>query len=287
MVGPKLAIVAGGGPLPMRLAETCRTLNRPVFVLPLTGSADQDWKDFPHTEIRMGAVGRTFELLADHQCREIVMAGYVKRPNFQALRPDLTGTRLLPRFVAAAARGDDAILRLLVDIFEKQGLRVVGADDVLDDLLTQDKVYGDISPTTDDWQDIQKAVSVIDALGPFDVGQAAVVRGGHVLAIEAAEGTDAMLDRCADIIANSKENADRRLGVLVKKPKPQQERRVDLPIIGVTTVQKVAKAGLCGIAAAAGGSLLMDEAGAVEAANKKGIFVSGFAPENLPSQTVK
>ncbi|MBT4046145.1 MAG: LpxI family protein, partial [Rhodospirillaceae bacterium] len=123
----------------------------------------------------------------------------------------------------------------------------------------------------DDRADIARGMAVVAELGRLDIGQAAVVRDGYVLAVEAAEGTDAMLERCAQF------RGAVRGGVLVKRPKPDQERRVDLPTIGVPTVGAAAAAGLKGIAVEAGGALVTDRAAVAAAADKLGIFVCGIA----------
>ncbi|HYJ58442.1 MAG TPA: LpxI family protein, partial [Methyloceanibacter sp.] len=122
---------------------------------------------------------------------------------------------------------------------------------------------------------IETAIRVVRELGRLDVGQAAVVANGYVLAVEAAEGTDAMLARCAELRAAGRAGRRHLSGVLVKAPKPGQEERVDQPTIGPETVKKVAEAGLAGIAVAAGRVLMAERAATIEAANVHQIFVVG------------
>jgi DUF1009 family protein len=198
------------------------------------------------------------------------MAGGVSRPDFKTIRPGLKLMRLLPKVISAARRGDGALLETLVTFLEGEGFKVVGAEEVLHPLKAPYGSIGALSPDETDGFDIAKAVSVVDALGPMDVGQAVVVREGQVLAVEAAEGTDAMLERCVAFRRQEK------AGVLVKVTKPLQERRVDLPTIGVKTVKGAAAAGLKGIAIEAGGALIVDREAVAVAADRLGLFVTGI-----------
>jgi DUF1009 family protein len=134
---------------------------------------------------------------------------------------------------------------------------------------------GGLAPREADFTDMRKAAAVIRALGSFDIGQGAVVAGGLVLAIEAAEGTDAMLDRCALLPSAMRGGIEGR-GVLVKRPKAGQELRVDLPAIGVETVKRAHRAGLAGVAVEAGVSLVIDAAETAREADALGLFVYGF-----------
>jgi DUF1009 family protein len=147
--------------------------------------------------------------------------------------------------------------------------------------LAGEGVLGDKAPSSEDAADIETAFRVVSALGRLDVGQAAVVVRGHVLAVEAAEGTDSMLARCAELRELGKTRRG-RAGVMVKAPKPGQEERVDLPTIGPDTVAKADNAGLAGIAVAAGQVLMAERAATIEAANRHGLFLVG---ERVTEQT--
>lgn len=274
----KLGIIAGGGRLPVLLAEACRGTNRPFFVIAIEGFAsEQDLSEFDCETVPLGHLGRSMELLRKHNCTAIVMAGHLSRPNFRTLKLDKRAIKLLPKFVSSARKGDNSLLAVLVQAFEEEGFFVCGADDVLTDLVMPVGILGSITPTDEDEQDIRRAVEVITALGSLDIGQGAVICHQLVLAVEAVEGTDAMLARCAQLPESLRGRPDRRRGVLAKMPKPGQERRVDLPTIGVATIENAAAAGLAGIAAAAGSVLVINRAGVIKAADDNGIFVKGFA----------
>jgi len=276
----KLGIVAGAGPLPHRVADACRKRGEDVHVVRLAGMADADLSAFAGETAGIAEAGRIIRSLKDAGCDAVAMAGVVKRPDFRGLKPDWRGAALIPKLVSAAARGDGAILSALVETFEGEGFIVVGADEAMCELLVAQGPLGRLAPDLDALADIAKGAAVIRALGPFDVGQGAVVASGHVLAIEAAEGTDAMLDRCATFGAVARGGA--RNGVLVKRPKPFQELRVDLPTIGAETVRRAHAAGLRGVAVEAGRSIAIDAAEVAAVADALGLFVYGFPAEDAP-----
>ncbi len=268
----KLGIIAGQGPLPGLIVAACRQSGREVFVVAVEGETDPAiLEDIEHVWQPIGAVGATFKLLKSKGCRDVVMIGRIERPNFKELKPDLRGAMLIPKFIKAAGQGDDALLRVMVDEFERDGFRVLAAEDILTELNVDAGDLARQSPAPDDLEDIERARQLIATLGPFEVGQGVVVRGGQVLAVEAAEGTDAMLQRCAAFAE------DKRGGVLVKMPKPAQDRRVDLPTVGLTTMQHAVEARLAGIAVEAGGILLVDRHAVIECADEHGLFLHAFA----------
>ena len=275
----KLGIFAGGGDLPLKLAEACRARGRAFFVIGIEGCAGHEIEAFPHAWAGIGAIARAHKLLKGEGCAEIVFAGIVKRPNFKNIKLDHKGVRLLPKVVHAAARGDDALMTAVLQDFEREGFKVVSVRDVLSDIIVRPRVLTKLAPGDHDMRDIVKAIEVIEALGKFDVGQGAVVCEGLVLAIEAAENTDAMLERCAALPENIRGRDGARRGVLVKVPKPRQEMRVDLPTIGVPTVEKAAAAGLAGIAVKAGAALILNESEVIARADALGMFVTGIGDE--------
>lgn len=273
---PKLGLIAGGGPLPLALARGCEAQGRPLFVVRLKGIADPALKAFEGEDSGLAEIGRALTLLRKSQCRAVCFAGLVKRPDFAALKPDLKGLSLLPGVIAAARAGDDGLLRFLVEVFEKEGFAIEGADAVMGDGLSlPEGPLGTVVPAPGHRADIDRALEVARAIGALDVGQGAVVVDGLVLAVEAQEGTDAMLKRVAGLPAELRGTAPLWRGVLAKAPKPIQERRVDLPTIGVTTVEGAAVAGLAGIVGEAGGLLVMDRQAVIEAADRLGLFVLG------------
>jgi DUF1009 family protein len=272
-----LGIIAGGGELPVAIAESVRDSGREVFVLALAG-ADDALASFPREDVGIGELGKSFALLKKHDCGEITLAGKVSRPEWNAIRLDARGVMALPKVVAAALKGDDALMRTMIAIFEKEGFRVIGTAEASPSLIATAGVYGWYRPDAQALADIAQAREIVRQMGKLDIGQATAVCEGLTLAVEAAEGTDAMLERLANLPRNLRGTAEKRRGVLVKAPKPQQERRVDLPVIGVRTIELAAAAGLAGVAVEAGSALLMRKAKLVEAADRLGLFVMAFDP---------
>lgn len=268
-VGTRLGVLAGGGQLPVRVIEACRAGGRDVFVLAFEGHTDPATvAGTSHAWVRLGAVGEALRHLHDAGVQEVVMAGPVRRPSFEDLRPDWRGAMFLAK-VGVRAFGDDGLLSAVVKELESEGFRVIGADDVFESLRTPLGPCGSIVPDEAAHVDIARGIAVVSAVGRLDVGQAAVVQQGVVLGVEAIEGTDALLERCATL------RRPGTGGVLIKISKPGQERRVDLPSIGPDTVTRASAAGLRGIALEAGGTLIIDRPAVVRAADEAGLFVVG------------
>lgn len=271
----KLGLIAGGGHLPEILAETCAAAGRPFFVVRLRGFADPGLSRFPGVDVGLGELGGALSALRAADCQAVCMAGLVARPDFAALKPDLRGLKALPGAIAAARKGDDALLRFLLGEFEREGFEVEGAHEVSARLTLVAGPLGAVTPTAEQMSDIDRALEVARALGRLDIGQGAVVCNGLVLAVEAQEGTDAMLSRVAALPAELRGAPGRLRGVLAKAPKPIQELRVDMPVIGERTVEAAAAAGLSGVAGEAGAVLLLDRAAVIRAADRLGLFVYG------------
>lgn len=276
----KLGVIAGGGALPRRLAEAASGEGGAPFVVRLAGVADADFDYSPSVECGLAEAGKIIRSLKEAGCDAVVLAGVVRRPDFSQLKPDWRGAALLPRVIAAAAKGDGAMLAVLVETLEAEGFLVIGAEEAFGGLSAPAGALGAHAPTQAHWTDIRKAAAIIAALGPFDIGQAAVVASGHTLGVEAAEGTDGLLDRCA-ALPSSARGGEIRNGVLVKRPKPGQELRIDLPTIGAETVRRADAAGLAGIAVEAGLALLIDREAVVREADARGLFVYGFSAMEL------
>lgn len=267
---PKLGILAGGGALPARLIEVCRTAGREVFVVALEGHADPTLvADTPHAWVRLGAAGRIIECLKAAGVADVVLAGHVRRPSMTELRPDLRASKILLR-LGLGARGDDALLSAVAAELEGDGFRILGAQDVAAGLLAPPGLLGGVPVPEAARDDIARGIEAARGIGALDVGQAAVVQDGIVLALEGAGGTDELLQRCGAL------RREGRGGVLVKVSKPGQDRRMDLPSIGPRTVELAAEVGLSGIAVEAGGTLLLDREAIVRAADAAGLFVDGI-----------
>lgn len=271
----KLGLIAGGGALPVSVAARCEAEGRPVFVVRLAGFADPHLARYPGIDAGMAEIGRTLSALKKAGCEAVCFAGTVNRPDFKTLKPDFKGATLLPGIVAAAAKGDDALLRKILSIFEGEGYAVLGADDILGGETLPAGALGAVVPSEKHLADLKKALHVAEKSGELDIGQGAVVCDGLVLAVEAQEGTDAMLMRVAGLPADLRGSDASRKGALGKAPKPIQDLRVDMPVIGTRTIELAAAAGLAGVGGVAGRVIVIDRPAVIAAADRLGLYVWG------------
>lgn len=278
----KLGVIAGGGNLPVEIAQHCERAGRPFFVIRLKGFAGEEIARYPGADVGIAELGKCFKTLKRAGCEAVTLVGVVDRPDFKALTPDLRGLMALPGVIAAARNGDDALLRQLLGEFEKEGFAVEGAHEVMGDLTLAAGPLGAVAPSDEQMADVRHALRVARAIGQLDVGQGAVVCDGLVLAVEAQEGTDAMLRRVAELPRNIRGTAEAPRGVLAKAPKPIQETRIDLPTIGLNTIQRAAQAGLAGVAGEVGRLLVLDREAVIALADELGVFVVGVDPSSAP-----
>ncbi len=276
-----LGLIAGLGQLPVEVANAAKARGQEVYVLRLKGFEEPALDHLPGQTVGFAEFGKVIKAFKAAGCKSVCFAGIVRRPDFSALKPDLKGVALLPKVLAAARKGDDALLTVMVKAFEDEGFEVIGADIASGNLKIGQGLLTGPQPTEAQWADLSKAADIAARIGALDIGQGAIVADGLVLCVEAQEGTDRMLARCASLDPALLGTAQDRRGVLVKRPKPQQERRIDLPTIGLDTVEGAAKAGLAGIGFEAGGALLIDSDACCARANALGLFLYGFDSSEL------
>ena len=269
--GRKLGIIAGRGDWPRRLADACAGQGRDCFVIALNGFCEAELlSELDHVWVDLGAVGKTLKSLKQKGCEDVVMAGPIDRPSLSTIKPDMRALKLMPKLLKA--RGDDGLLSVLVEEFESEGFVVVGIDDVMENVLAEVGAMGRVQPNEMQLADIQRGVDVVKGLGDLDVGQATIVQQGFVLGVEAAEGTDALIDRCVDL---------QRPGspaLLVKMAKTHQDRRADLPTIGLRTIEAAVQSGLAGIAVEQNNVIIVERDAVIEAADEAGLFLYGVKP---------
>ncbi len=266
--------------MPLRVIAAAQAAGRQVFAVVVEGWAEPaDFSHVPHVVVRVGAGGYAIEQFRAHGVRQIVMCGRAQRPSLMAIRPDAGMARMLVRVGIAAWQGDDGLLKAVVRILEEDGFEVVPSQAIVRDILPEPGLLGATAPGELARGDIRRGIAVVRALGAADVGQCAVVQQGLVLGVEAIEGTDALLARCAGL------RREGPGGVLVKLVKPGQDRRVDLPTIGPVTVAGAAGAGLVGIAIEARGTIVVDRPATVAAADAAGLFLLALDPDEFLKET--
>jgi DUF1009 family protein len=273
--GP-VAIICGGGSFPFAVADAVVRHGRRAILFPFHGFADaKSVERYPHYWAHLGQFGRFVRIARKEGCRDVIFIGTLVRPAIREIRLDWLTLRLLPRIIRQFYGGDDHLISGMARMFEDYGFRLLGAHEVAPEILVPEGRLAAKAPSENDRGDIAHGLSLIAAMGPFDVGQAVVVANRHVLGVEAAEGTDQLLARIADLRRSRRVRTPQGVGVLVKAPKPGQDRRFDLPSIGPRTVEAVAAAGLGGIAVVAGATIVAEPERITRLADRAGMFVVG------------
>ena len=275
----KLGLLAGSGEIPKTIAEHTVASGDSIFIVAIRGF-EEDWmKAYPHQICGIAEFGAQIKAFRSAQCDTISFIGNVKRPDFSNLKPDLKGMSILPKVIRAASKGDDALLRTVIECFEKEGFAVIGAQELLKNLNSPAGLLTRRPPNEADLKDIQRAFDVAGEIGRLDIGQGAVVARGLVLAVEAQEGTDEMLKRVARLPDAIRGTEDVRCGVLLKRPKPIQEARIDLPTAGCETVRRAAEAGLSTLALVEDGALLVNQTEMIDLANAYDMTIVVLRPD--------
>jgi DUF1009 family protein len=268
--GKTLGLIAGNGMMPVEIIRHCNKHNIPIFVVGLeTFATEEQLSEAPHIFAKIGEAGKMMKALKEHNVRDIVLAGGIKRPSFKELIPDWEGIKIVAK-LAMKSMSDDNLFRAVMDEIENRGFKVVGIEEVVPEMLFQEGIYGKVKPSKEDMSDIERGWTVAKAIGAVDVGQAVVVQEGLVLAMEAIEGTDMVLSRASQLRKPGK------APVMVKVLKPGQDMRVDLPAIGLQTMDLFIKYGIGGIAVEAGGILLIEKDAVIKKADENGIFIIGL-----------
>lgn len=264
-----MGIIAAAGELPVRLAERVMAAGQPVFVVALKNTATADFSALPHTYLRVGAFKKILDALKDAGCREVMLAGKFKRPNLSEAFPDALASRVAMKIMLA---GDDAALKIIRDLLAEADLTMVDTTPYLGKTIASPGLIAGAAITDQDMLQVEKGCAVLKAIGEHDIGQAVVIQGLRVLAIEAAEGTDEMIYRCGDLI-------DKDLGaaVLVKMTKSGQDKALDPPVIGAETVKACGQVGITIIAIEAGGVIISDHEATLRAVKENTASLFGVS----------
>ena len=267
---PTLGIIAGSGELPRSVLAECRRTGRDAFVVAFEGITDASTtRNVAHEWIHIGKAASVVQAFKSRGITQVLMVGSVGRPPPSSLRLDFTGLRLLATLMQLPSQGDNEVFTCIIGFLEQRGLRIVGPASVLDGLLIEEGPLNSIEPDALARKDIAIGLEAASHLGILDIGQAVVVQMGQTLGLEGAEGTDRLVTRCKEL------HSEGPGGVLVKIKKPTQDPRVDLPSIGVYTVENAYAAGLRGIAVEAGSTLVINRDAVIEKADELGLFVTG------------
>lgn len=271
-----LGIIAGGGDVPAYVADAAVRSGRPVFIVAIEGEADPGIAAYPHELLKWGQIGRMESVFHSHGVKELVLVGNIKQlPDYTRIRLDMGAIRVVPKVLKLIRSGDNNLLSGVIVLLADMGFTIIGAHEVAPELVAGHGALGTVRPEEIHKEDLALAVKASREIGRLDAGQAAVAINGRVVALEAAEGTDGMLQRVAELRESGRFKWKGRAGVLAKCAKPQQDLRVDMPTIGPRTVKSVAKIGLAGIVVEAGRVMIVDRPKLIRVADRNGIFVTG------------
>lgn len=272
----KLALIAGGGQLPVEVAQYLARTDRPYTVVRIEGLSDDTLASHPGHTLGLGDFARLFEILVAEQCKAVTMCGYVQRPDFKTLDQGAGNTQALSSIQQAGRGGDDSLLRQVAKVIAAQGYHIEGAHEANPELLIAGGLQAGPDPSPEAMEDALEALRIASAIGGLDIGQAVVVAGRITLAVEAQEGTQALLKRIPTLPANVRGSLACRKGVLAKLPKPIQDLRLDMPTIGLATVEDAAEAGLSGIVGRKDHLLIVDKPAVFARAAELGLFIYGL-----------
>ncbi len=265
-----LAIFAGRGSLPMMLIEDCQKNNRKFMVFLLEGEKYEiDYSAFNPIKLGYGEIEKFLTALHQNDMKNLVFIGGVTKPNFSSLKVDKRGAGLLAKILANKILGDDAVLRTVIKFFEKEGLKILRIDQLLDCVVSTKSTLTKIQPTKENLEDISVGARAIKTFSQFDVGQSIVIAQKQIIAVEALEGTDEMIKRCQNLKVDYAKSA-----VLVKMKKIKQSMKADMPTIGVETIKNCAMSGICGIAIQVNSTLVLQKDEVIKIADELGLFLT-------------
>ncbi|MGB0908340.1 MAG: LpxI family protein [Maricaulaceae bacterium] len=280
----KVGLIAGSGGLPLAVIEGCRLAGYDIYIAAIENFVDDTQNELKNASrfglAKIGAITKAFK---KEKCTHVCFAGIIDRPDFSKLKPDFKGWKMLPGVISAARQGDDALLSYILETFEREGFEVIGPQELCAHILMPEGVLGSVKLGQNHRRDAEKACYIAKHIGALDIGQAAIVCDGLVLAVEAQEGTDGMLRRISALPAALRGTEKTPKGVLAKMVKPGQESRIDLPTIGLETIKLVKAAGLAGIVTESGRSFVLDREDVIKMADANNIFIAGLP--NMQSST--
>ena len=272
-----VGIIAGNGKLPIELGRIIQSKGHDLQVIALEEEANPEIVEFSPNWCNLGQIGKIINHFKDANCHDVLLVGGVeKRPNISSIIGDLGTIKRIPKILSTLRGGDITVLNGVIQIFEEEGFQVVGVQKYAPELLVEGGILTKSKPNTLSNSDISIAMKVAKSLGDFDIGQSVVVVGGRVIAVEAAEGTDMILQRCIELRETQRVNWDGMQGVLAKCVKQEQDLRVDLPTIGPETIRRVSAANLAGVVVSANTVIIIEREQTIAVANDANVFIQGI-----------
>ena len=261
-----IGLIFGETSFPLEILKKIKKIKKKYLIIDLTSSRKFK-KNNKSFAVSMGQFGRIINILNENNCKKVLFAGKVSKPNFSRLKLDIKGIFYIPRIIKASKLGDAAILKEIIKILKEQKIKTINSLTYNPELTLKKGVYSKLKPNIQDKKDIKKAIKTLASLGKYNFSQGTVVRDNKVIAIEKKDGTQKMLKKCKfKGITNS--------GVLVKFPKKKQDLRIDLPTVGLKTFKLSKKAGLKGIVLKNKKHVFLEKNACINYANKNKMFIN-------------
>ena len=263
-----IGVIAGDGSLPKLIVKKLKNKKLKHILINLTKKKNNKKQKYNFAITQISSI---IQILKKNQCKEVILAGRVTRPNFTDFRFDKKIIKVLPKILDSLKKGDSYLLDLVISILKKEKMKVVSCTKYLPELfannIKSEKILND-----QDSKDIKKGKNLLEILNQkFDVGQSSIINNGFIVAIEAAEGTDQMLLKSSKIL--KKLNKNKQSGILIKLPKKIQDLRVDLPTIGYKTVKKCIDLRLNGIVLKKNAHIFLDQDKSISLIKKNNFFI--------------
>ncbi len=279
LAGNRLAIIAGSGDLPVICANAAKAKGAEIYLFTLLGERTKnDNQKFPkeikkNFTIKVGQLGRLIKILNQEQIKLLTFAGGVKKPNlFSFLSMDFRAISLLKK-IQAQGTGDDRVLRAVANELAKEGISLIGSAEIMPNLLAPAGLLTQRNLSQQESNDAELGFKIAAEIGKLDIGQAIIIRQGSIIAVEAIEGTNSMIERAAELSGLKGQHPKENGLVLVKRAKPQQDLRLDLPTIGTDTIKLMHQNGVNAVILEADRCQILDLQNVVLLANSLNISI--------------
>ncbi|MEM7617562.1 MAG: UDP-2,3-diacylglucosamine diphosphatase LpxI [Pseudomonadota bacterium] len=267
----KIGIIAGGGNFPKEIIELCHKNKIDLFVIAFEGETDSAiLENIEHEWVELGKIGKWIKILKKQKITDILLAGNIKRPSITNFKIDFQGAKLLTKIIGSKKQGDNSLFTKIISFLEDNGFNILNIMEHFPSLFVESGVLTDSKPDNRALDDIDIGKNVIKSLSQSDVGQSVIVQRGMVIGIEAVEGTDQLIKRCGDL-----QDEGSKAGILVKMRKIQQDNRIDLPTIGINTIENCYKNNIRGLALETGSVVIINKDVVINRANQLGMFITG------------
>ncbi len=261
-----IGLIFGDTDFPKEILKTIKKKKIKYLIIDLSKSK-KFRKDNKSYSVSIGQFGKIINILKENNCKKVLFAGKVNKPNFSKLKLDFKGIYYIPRIIKSSKLGDAAILKEIIKILSQNKIKTENSLKFNPELSLKKGNYSKIKPNKQDQLDIKKAIKILNNLRQYNFSQGVVVRNKKAVFIEGKGGTKKMLEK-------SKNKKFRNHGVLVKLPKKKQDLRIDLPTIGLKTLKQSKTAGLKGIVVKNKQHVFLDKTKCINFANKNKMFIS-------------